>query len=303
MIKKLRCYSEYLLVKMVLLLLGSLPRKLSYAIAAVIARICYLTAHRLRLIALRNLEIAMPQLDENERQRMVKKVFDNFARLLAEFSYFPRYTRQEISKVVEYEGLDNYLKALSSGRGVLMLTAHLGAWELSSFAHSLNGYPHNILIRKIDNPYIDQLVEKYRTLHGNRTIDKNNASRAVLSALRKGEAVGILIDLNTVRNMGIFCDFFGLKACSTPGLATLALRTNAVVLPSFTFWDEQRQVHIIHFGREVEIIRTGDLKEDIRLNTERFQKIVEEYVRRHPDQWLWVHRRWKTRPEGEAELY
>lgn len=300
---RIRNYFEYLALKLLLKLLSILPKNVAYTIGRLLARLGYLLVRRLRKTAMRNLELAMPELSAQEQKRIVKGVFDNFGRLLAEFSRFPKYTRKEMAAVVEYDGLENYLEAVSRGRGVLFLTGHLGAWELSAFAHSINGYPHNILVRRIDNPLIEQLVDSYRTCHGNRTIDKNNASRMILSALRRGEAVGILIDLNTVRNLGVFCDFFGVQACSSPGLATLALRTGAAVLPSFITWDERRQIHTLHFGKPVEIVHTGNLKEDILINTAHFHKIIEEYVRRYPDQWLWVHRRWKTRPEGEAELY
>lgn len=299
----IRNYSEYLALKLLLKLLSILPRPIAYAVGKYLARFAYLLTSRLRDTAQRNLKLAMPELSASEQQRIVKGVFDNFGRLLVEFSRFPKYTREQMAKVVEYDGLENYFDAMAKGRGVLFLTGHLGAWELSAFAHSINGHPHNILVRRIDNPFIERLVDRYRTLHGNRTIDKNNASRMILSALRRGEAVGILIDLNTVRNLGVFCDFFGIQACCTPGLATLALRTGAAVLPSFITWDGQRQIHTIHFGKALEIVNTGNLKEDILTNTARFHKVVEEYVRRYPEQWLWVHKRWKTRPEGEAELY
>lgn len=300
---RMRDYLEYLALRLLLKLLSALPRRTSYTVGKFLSRLGYLFVGRLRSTAIHNLKLAMPELSADEQKRIVRGVFDNFGRLLAEFSRFPRYTREEMAKVVEYDGLENYLEAMARGCGVLFLTGHLGAWELSAFAHSINGYPHNILVRRIDNPLIEQLVDRYRTWHGNRTIDKNNASRMILSALRRGEAVGILIDLNTVRNLGVFCDFFGIQACSTPGLATLALRTGAAVLPSFITWDEQRQIHTIHFGKPLEVVNTGNLKEDILTNTARFHKVVEEYVRRYPDQWLWVHKRWKTRPEGEAEIY
>jgi KDO2-lipid IV(A) lauroyltransferase len=158
-------------------------------------------------------------------------------------------------------------------------------------------------VRQIDNPYIDSLVDYYRGCRGNKAIDKNNSVRAILAALKRGEAVGILIDLNTVRNQGVFCDFFGIPACSTTGLATLALRTKAAVVPGFLIWDEKLGKHKLHFEPEVEITSTGDQKEDIYQNTVKFNKVIENIVRLYPDQWMWVHRRWKTRPEGEKDIY
>jgi KDO2-lipid IV(A) lauroyltransferase len=286
-----------------LCLLGWLPRQIRLQLAYSAGNLGYHLARRLRRVAQRNLTLALPELSPAAQDQIIRGVFRNFGRLLAEFSGFPYLNRQNIESIVLYQGLEHYLAAIARGRGVLFLTGHLGAWELSSFAHAVYGYPHNILVRKIDNPHIDQLVAQYRTSSGNQPIDKNNSVKAILQALRRGEAVGILIDLNTVRNQGVFCDFFGIPACSTTGLATLALRTGATVLPGFLVWDEQLGKHRLCFEPPVPLIRTGDQHQDICQNTAQFNQIVEKFVRRYPDQWLWVHRRWKTRPEGETSLY
>lgn len=298
-----RSYLEYLLVRTLLTSLAILPRKLRFQVANLFAHFGYRLAKRLRRVANRNLEMALPDLSADQRDTIIRGIFRNFGRLLAEFSYFPYFTPQNIDKAVIYEGLDNFLEAKARGKGVLFLTGHVGAWELSSFSHAVYGHPHNILVRNIDNPKIDKLVHYYRTCRGNVAIDKNNSVRAILQALRRGEAVGILIDLNTVRNQGVFVDFFGIDACSTTGLATLALRTGAAVVPGFLIWDEKLGKHRLHFEPALEIIDTGDQKADIHSNTAQFNKVIEKFARRYPDQWLWVHRRWKTRPEGDPELY
>lgn len=300
---KTRSYLEYFFVSSILKVLAILPRPVRLKVAYFFGYLGYLLAKRLRKTARKNLEMALPDLSSQRHEEIIKGVFRNFGRLLAEFSYFPKFTPQEIKQVVIYEGLEHYLNAINKGRGVLFLTGHVGAWELSSFAHAVYGYPHNILVRQIDNPYIDKLVDYYRGCKGNKAIDKNNSVRAILSALKRGEAVGILIDLNTVRNQGVFCDFFGIPACSTTGLATLALRTRAAVVPGFLLWDESLRRHKLHFEPEVELIVTGDQKEDIYQNTAQFNKVIEKIVRLYPEQWMWVHRRWKTRPEGEKGLY
>ncbi|MEW6735294.1 MAG: lysophospholipid acyltransferase family protein [Acidobacteriota bacterium] len=299
----MRSYFEYICVRLLLVGLASLPRPLRLRVTELLSYIAYRLAARLRRTARRNLTLVMPELSMEEREEIIRGVFCNFGRLLAEFSYFPKYNRGNIEKAVVYDGLENFLAAYQRGRGVLFLTGHFGAWELSAFAHAVYGYPHNFLVRKIDNPLIERLVDRYRTCQGNRTIDKNNSTRTILSALRNGEAVGILIDLNTVRNQGIFCDFFGIPACSTTGLATFALRTGAAVVPVFIIWDEQQRKHRLHFQPALELISTGNQREDIYQNTLFFNQVLEDIIRRYPDQWLWVHRRWKTRPEGEPALY
>lgn len=245
----------------------------------------------------------MPGLDADERRRILKGVFDNLGRLLGEFSQFPKITPENINKLVVYEQFENYRQAAARGRGVLLLTGHVGAWELCAFAHGVYGHPLSFLVRPLDNPLMDRMIRQYRELSGNRTINKNEAVKPVLKTLRRGKDVGLLIDVNTLADQGVFCDFFGIPASSTTGLAVFALRSNAPVIPGFLVWDAQLSKHKLCFEPEIPLIRTGDFKEEVRINTARFTNVIEEYARRYPEQWLWIHKRWHTRPEGEPDLY
>src|SRR6185503_17455643 len=172
--------------------------------------------------------------------------------------------------------------------GVILFTGHIGAWELSSFGLSLFGHPLSFLVRRIDNPKIEALIERSRTRQGNRTIDKRSAAREMLQLLQAGEMLGILVDLNTLDREGIFVDFFGRPASTTFVLAKLALRTGALVLPVFAPWDEQRQRFILKIDQPLDFASTGDEQEDVRRFTQLFTSVVEKYVRRYPDQWLWI---------------
>ena len=185
----------------------------------------------------------------------------------------------------------------------MLFTGHIGAWELSSFALSLFGHPLSFLVRRIDNPKIEVMIDRARTCRGNRTIGKRSAAREMLAILRAGETLGILVDLNTLDREGIFVDFFGRPASTTFMVAKLALRTGAAVLPVFAPWDRKRGRFLLKVDPPLSIERTGDEEEDVRRLTQQYTRIVEDYVRRYPDQWLWIHRRWKTRPEGEPEIY
>lgn len=289
----------WLLLKLLLLL----PRGGAIFAGKLLAIAAYHLHGRLRRVGYRNLALAMPELDPAERRVIVRRVFMNLGRLLGEFSQLPKITRQNISNLVEYDGLENYKRASERGRGVLMLTGHIGAWELCAFAQGVYGHPLSFLVRPLDNPLLDRLISHYRELSGNRTIDKNRAVKPVLENLRRGQDVGLLIDVNTLPDQGVFCDFFGTPACSTTGLAVFALRADAPVVPGFLIWDERLRKHHLRFEPEIPLIRTGDFKEEVMLNTARFAKVIEEYARRYPDQWLWVHKRWHTRPEGEPDLY
>ena len=284
-------------------LLGLMPRSMSRAFAISLGRVVYLLHFRLREVGMRNLAMALPEKSEAERASILRGVFTSLGRQLAELCQFPRYTPENIDEVVVYDGLENYEQAYARGKGVLFLTAHFGGWELSAFAHSLHGHWLHIVMRPMDNPYLDRMIEHYRTMHGNKTVAKDDFVRGLLAAMKAGETVGILMDTNMTPPQGVFVDFFGIKACTASGLARIALRTDAAVLPGFTIWDEALGKYRLRFDPAVELIRTGDLEADIVANTQKFTKVIEDYVRKYPDQWLWVHRRWKTRPEGEPPLY
>jgi Kdo2-lipid IVA lauroyltransferase/acyltransferase len=215
----------------------------------------------------------------------------------------PSYTPQDTRSFLRYEGLEHYLAARDEGKGVLILTAHLGAWELSSFYHSLMGYPMSIVIRRLDNALVDNFVNRIRCLHGNQVLHKDDFARGLLGAMRRGETVGILMDTNMTPPQGVFVDFFGTPACTGSGLARVAMKTGARVLPGFLLWDDKTRQYILRFGACIAFTCTGDIEADVLVNTAIFTKAIEGYIRQYPDQWLWVHRRWKTRPEGDSPVY
>jgi KDO2-lipid IV(A) lauroyltransferase len=299
---RLRYRLEYALAWGLLKIVGALPRPLARAAGISIAWTVYLLHGKLRRVGMRNLELAFPDKSRGERKKILRGVFTSLGRQVAEVCLFPKYTRENVSKIVVYEGFENFERALARGKGVLFLTAHLGAWELSAFAHSLYGHPLKIVMRPLDNPYLDRMTRAYRTIHGNKTVDKDFA-RGLIAALRKGETVGVLMDTNMIASQGVFVAFFGMKACTASGAARVALKTDAAVVPGFTIWDPVLQKYRLRFDPAVELIRTNNNDADVVANTAKFTKVIEEYVRRYPDQWLWVHRRWKTRPEGEKGLY
>jgi KDO2-lipid IV(A) lauroyltransferase len=294
---------EYALVWLIVKVVGALPRPLARAKGISLAWTVYLLHPRLRRVGMRNLAMALPEKNRRERARILRGVFTSLGRQLAEVCLFPKYTRENVSKVVVYDGFENFERAFAGGKGVLFLTAHLGGWEISSFAHSLYGHPLHIVMRSLDNSYLDGLMRRYRTMHGNTTVDKDDFVRGLLSAMKAGETVGILMDTNMTPPQGVFVNFFGIPACTASGMARIALRTDAAVVPAFTVWDPALRKYRLRFDPAVKLVRTDNDEKDVVTNTALFTKVIEEYVRRYPDQWLWVHRRWKTRPEGEAGLY
>jgi KDO2-lipid IV(A) lauroyltransferase len=284
-------------------LLGILPRRLARSAGAIIAGIAWFTLGRLRRVGLRNLELAFPQMPFAERKRVLRLEYRSLGWQLAEFAKMSGYTPEYASRFIRYDGLENYLAARDRGKGVLVLTGHLGAWELSSFYHSLAGYPMGMVIRRLDNPLVDRMVNRIRCRHGNRVLHKDDFARGLIGAMRAGETVGILMDTNMTPPQGVFVPFFGVPGCTASGLARVALKTNAAVVPGFLLWETAERRYVLHFLPEVALIDTGDSEPDAIENTARLTAVLEDVIRRYPDQWLWMHRRWKTRPSGEPPLY
>jgi len=301
--KRAREALEYWAVRGLVGLVGALPRPVARAVGAGIGWTCWHLLAGLRKTGLKNLKLAFPEKTGAERELILRTLYKTLGWQIAEFCKMRGYTLEEASRFVRYEGLDNYLHARNKGRGVLVLTGHLGAWELSSFYHSLVGYPMGLVIRRLDNPLVDEFVNRIRCLHGNWVIHKDDFARGLISSMRAGETVGILMDTNMTPPQGVFVPFFGVEACTASGLARVALKTDAAVLPGFLLWDEARAKYVLRFGERMELIRTGDAAEDVAANTAEFAAMTERFIRANPEQWLWMHRRWKTRPAGEAAIY
>jgi KDO2-lipid IV(A) lauroyltransferase len=294
---------EYALAWLLIRGISILPRPVARAAGIGLGQLVYLLHGKLRRVGMRNLQLAFPEKSAHERRRILRGEFTSLGRQLAEVCLFPSYTRENVTKIVVYDGFENFERAEARGKGVIYLTAHLGGWELSAFSHSIQGHPLHVVMRGMDNPFLDRFITHLRTMHGNRAVDKDNFVRGLLSAMKAGETVGILMDTNMTPPQGVFVDFFGIPACTASGLARIALRTDAAVVPGFTIWDRKLRKYRLRFDPALALIRTGDEEADIVANTALFTKVIEEYVRRYPDQWLWVHRRWKTRPAGEKSLY
>lgn len=287
---QLRNTVEAGLARVVLGVASVMPLGFSMGVARVLDRV----AKRMRETGERNLRMALPSADA---AGTVDEVFAGLGRMLYYFSRFGTRDRSNIGEWIEYEGFEHYEEAKRRGKGVLFATGHLGNWELSAFAHALLCEPMHVVVRPLDNPVLDALVKGYRTGSGNRILDKQDFLRGILKALAANEAVGILIDQNTLPENGTFVDFFGMKASTGTTFAKLAHKTGAAVIPGYALWDERRGKYVLRFDPVMEM--TGDVAAD----TARLAAHFEGVIRRWPGQWLWLHRRWKTRPEGEAPLY
>jgi len=294
---------EYGLVVAVARSLGILPRGLARLLSGALAFTVYSTLGRLRRVGERNLELALPTTSPEQRAEILKSVYRHLGWQLVEFCRMARYTPANTRNWIRTEGLEHYLAAQVKGKGVLIVTGHLGAWELSSFYHSLMGHPMGMVIRRLDNRRLDEFVNGIRCLHGNRVLHKDDFARGLLTAMRAGDTVGILMDTNMTPPQGVFVKFFGHPACTASGLARVALKAGAAVLPGFMLWEPSEKKYVLHFGPEIKFQRTADPEADILAATQQCAAATEEWIRRYSDQWLWIHRRWKTRPAGEPGLY
>ena len=284
---------QYVAFRIWLLSLAWLPRGWANLRARAQMKLLDWCVPRFRRVAVRNLEMA----GYSDPHKVANRVFRSLARLSVSFAKLPKITRENVDEWIRYDGLENFTAAHAKGRGVLVATAHLGNWELSAFAHALMTSPMHIVVRPLDNPRIDAFIERYRGLSGNHIIRKKEAARGILQALKAGEAVGILIDQNTTLKEGVFVEFFGVKACAGTHFAEFSRHSGAAVVPGFALWEENEQKYVLRFYPEVPM--TGDVQTD----TQRVHAVLESVIRQYPDQWLWIHRRWKTRPPGEPPLY
>jgi len=299
MIESLEYHAAWLMLK----LLGVLPRNVARGLAVFVARILYALLPKLRKIAEFNVRLAFPDWSDAQRSLVKRGMLRNLGWMAAEFARFPSFTDENIDETLILDGQDNFLAAQRRGKGVLYLTGHIGAWELSSFAHALYGFPLHYMARPLDNLQLNSLVNQYRCLSGNRPIYKNESARMLLKILRSAGTVGILADQNTMPDEGMFVDFFGTPACTTTGIARVALHTDAAVVPGYAYWDESIGKYRLRFEPAVELSRTGDTERDVFVNTQKFAKVIEGIIRKYPEQWVWVHARWKTRPKGERPIY
>ena len=299
----MREWFEYAAVWLVVKGLGRLPRSLARRFAVAAMRSFYALLPRLRKTAETNLRIAFPDWNETQRESVLGGMLRNLGWMAAEFARFPKYSRANIEQIVVLDGHENFMKGQRRGKGVLYLTGHIGAWELSSFAHALYGYPLRYMARPIENHRIDALVNKYRCLSGNQPIFKNESARVTLKVLKEAGTIGVLADQNTMPQEAVFVDFFGKAASTTTGIARLALHTDAAVVPGYAVWDKDLGKYRLRFEPPVELVRTDDAERDILENTQKFTSVLEDIIRKYPEQWVWVHGRWNTRPSGEPPVY
>lgn len=304
---KIQMWTEYVVVRAVLGALGALPRSAAIRAAVGISNIAYYLLGNLRKTGRKNLEIALPELTEAEHEKIIKGTFRSLGRVLGEVSQFGKATRESLATIADFTldqgSLDLWDRLRADGRGLVITTGHLGNWELLVFGFAAFYEPMAYLARPLDNPLVEELTVAIRTRLGNRPLNKTNSALTAIKLLRNGEFVGVLADVNAHPKEGVFVPFFGIPACTTAGPATMAIRTNSLLYPIFcVFNDSSGRYELVH-GSPIEPSMTGDRDLDIAATTAAYTAEIEKVIRKYPDQWLWIHKRWKTRPKGEGSIY
>jgi len=301
---KIRYRIEYLLCLFLYAVLRVLPEGVALRAGGLFGGLLYHAVPLRRRTGLVNLEIAFPDVPERERRRILRKSLSNLGRVIVSIGLLPTFTDDEIRRRVSYsEGsLENLRKASEKGKGLFFVTAHIGNWELLALAHSLHGHPFSVFARRRSNPHLERIIENLRTRGGNVVITaqemKAEGARELIGALRKGGAIGILVDQAPRGPHGVLVPFFGKLAWTLRVPALLALRTGAALVPAFLRPHPSEQGrYLIYFGPEIPKIDSGDRDEDVRKLSEQLQGVIEAEVRARPEEWFWVHRRWKRSPD------
>jgi KDO2-lipid IV(A) lauroyltransferase len=292
-------------LRAVMACLGALPRNVALRVAAAAALVGYAIVRPLRRTGMRNLALAFPDRPVAERRRILRHSMANLGRMVAELAHLPRMTADDLRQTVVFEDEAWWAANVGAPRdtGALILSGHFGNWELLVFAHGMRGFPVSMVHRTIANPLVDRWLNLLRARAGTRLVRKRQAAGGVLRALHDRELLVLPFDQNSTRGLGVFVDFFGVPASTNAGIARLARRTGAPVVPAFIVREGRSGQHRVHVLPIIYVQRSGDAESDVRRATQQFSDVFESMVRRHPEQWLWVHKRWKTRPEGHPKLY
>lgn len=295
--------SELIAVRSFLGAVGALPLETSMKFGKSLGKFIGARFPKLQKTARRNLEIAFPEMPDDEREKIIRGTFESLGRHLGFVSHFRKFKHEDVRNLVEVVGREHLDRAVAAGKGILFFTGHFGSWEVFNLLPPAFGYAMNILVRRIDNPLVENFVDNFRTQFGSVTLDKTKSARTMFRVLERGEILGILADLNVQEREGTFVDFFGVPASTTTSIAKLALKTDAIVLPAFAVWEESKEKYVVHLEPPIGYRAGDNSDENVRQLTQDITAVVEHYVKKYPEQWLWIHKRWNTRPPNEKSLY
>lgn len=296
---------QSLALRGVMAVLGALPLDFGLRVGALLGELIYLMASGLRRTALINLAIAFPDKSVAEHRRILRASSRNLGRMAVEFCHLTRLDRRSVEQCVHFPDRASWEQQLARSRetGAIILTGHFGNWELFAYAHGLLGTPITLIHRPMRNPLVDRTIDRIRAAAGTRLLAKKSAAKEAIRGLRKHELLVVPTDQNQTFAYGVFVDFFGKKACTSPGAARLAALTGAPIVPAFLVREGESGHHRVEILPPIELVNSGNRTADILTNTQRCSDVIEAMIRRYPEQWIWFHKRWKTRPGDEPPIY
>lgn len=290
----------YKIINAAFTVLGLVPRKTAGALSRIFGRIWFAVDRRHRQVAIENLTLAFGrELGAADIRKLARRNFANLSMILFEIGWSMRIKEADVRRYFRIYGFENLQAAVKNNKGVLVLTAHIGNWELLIMLAAMIGFPMSAIYRPLDFAPLDRFFVDLRSRYGARMYPKARAMRKILRSLKSNELVGILLDQNTGGQSAVFVDFFGKRAGTNKGLALLARETMAPVMPAFLV--REGAGYRVEFGPMIPLVKTDDKARDIEANTAQYNRVLENFIRQYPEQWFWVHRRWKSRPpEKEA---
>nr|MBC8363199.1 lysophospholipid acyltransferase family protein [Candidatus Desulfatibia profunda] len=287
--------AAYKSIETVFRLIGLIPRKWTFRLGNFLGHLLFMADGKHRDIVLSNLSRAFGhEKSPYEIKMLAKQVFTNSLQIVFDIGWSLRLDKEQLMKYFTIEGRSNIKNAYEQGRGVLVLTAHFGNWELLSVLGAMLNYPLSVVYRPLDFKPLERFFIHLRTRFGGKVVPNKRSLLALLRSLGRGEMVVLLMDQNVDWYEGVFVDFLGHRACTNSGLALLALKTRAPVVPVFMV--REKEGFIANFLPEIPLQKTGDQTRDMEDNTQQYNHVIESFLRRYPDQWFWFHQRWKTRP-------
>ena len=273
-----------------------LPRSVSLVLGGWLGILGFWFASQQKRLACEHIRLCLDIADESRVKTIAKKCFENLGKTVVEFMRFPRMNPEQIQKFVSFEGIQHVEDALAKGKGAIILTGHFGNWELLAASISATVAPLSPIVRKLRSPRLNVLVSRYREKAGYTTIDRDTGVRQALRCLKRNELLGIVADVDTTVN-GVFVDFFGKPAYTPYSPVAFALKTGAAILPAFIV-RQPDGTHRAIIEPSLALERCDVKEKELVINTQKFTKIIESYIRKYPEQWIWMHKRWKTRPEA-----
>ena len=275
--------------------LGHFPGAWTAKMADILGEMLFCFDKKHRDIAIGNLTYAFGcQKQPPEIKKIARQVFINLMQVVFEIGWSLKLKESQFAEHFKIDGYHHIKSAYEKGRGVLALTAHFGNWELLTIIAAMIRFPLNIVVRPLDFKPLDHFIFNLRTRYGGKIIPKQRSFRTIIKCLNRGEMVALLMDQNVDWYEGVFVDFMGHRACTNKGLALLALKTGAPVIPVFMI--RGKKGFRAEFGPEIPTLKTGDKQKDVEMNTREYNRVIENIIRRYPDQWFWIHQRWKTKP-------